>query len=201
MCRQSNVSNGIHTADKKTSPSVCPIVTLKQGQLYMKTHMKPVFWKTQMGYSVRSTKEGDQEGQKEWQVKSILFYFIQERKEGWKERKDTYLVNWRSLASMLRCLMHILVRAEPISLVAPGNIKQPGSYHDTHTHSHTHTYRCYQRVSLHIQHRRPFFVPQKPHKAVINIYITALSVPCKVSAGKSVVFFKLMINYQALVSF
>lgn len=36
----------------------------------------------------------------------------------------SYLVNWRSLASMLRCLMHILVRAEPISLVAPGNTKQ-----------------------------------------------------------------------------
>lgn len=35
----------------------------------------------------------------------------------------SYLVNWRSLASMLRCLMHIRVRAEPMSLVAPGGDK------------------------------------------------------------------------------
>lgn len=57
-------------------------------------------WLALMGYSIRSAKE----------------------------RKDVaYLVNWRSLASMLRCLMHILVRAEPMSLVAPGNTKQPAS--------------------------------------------------------------------------
>lgn len=29
MYRQSNVPNGSHAADKKTSPSICPIVTLK----------------------------------------------------------------------------------------------------------------------------------------------------------------------------
>lgn len=28
-------------------------------------------------------------------------------------------MKWRSLASMLRCRMHILVRADPMSLVAP----------------------------------------------------------------------------------
>lgn len=33
----------------------------------------------------------------------------------------THLVKWRSLASMLRCRMHIRVKAEPISLVAPDN--------------------------------------------------------------------------------
>lgn len=32
---------------------------------------------------------------------------------------DTYLVKWRNFASMLRCRIHILVRAEPTSLVAP----------------------------------------------------------------------------------
>lgn len=32
---------------------------------------------------------------------------------------DTYLVKWRNFASMLRWRMHILVRAEPMSLVAP----------------------------------------------------------------------------------
>lgn len=32
---------------------------------------------------------------------------------------DTHLVKWRNFASMLRCRMHILVRAEPTSLVAP----------------------------------------------------------------------------------
>lgn len=31
----------------------------------------------------------------------------------------THLVKCRSLASMLRCLMHIRVKAEPMSLVAP----------------------------------------------------------------------------------
>lgn len=36
----------------------------------------------------------------------------------------SYVVNSFILDSMLRCLMHILVRAEPISLVAPG--KQQG---------------------------------------------------------------------------
>lgn len=33
----------------------------------------------------------------------------------------THMENWRSLASMLRCLMHILVRAEPMSLVPPAD--------------------------------------------------------------------------------
>lgn len=37
-----------------------------------------------------------------------------------KHTEDTYLVKWRNFASMLRCRMHILVRAEPTSLVAPG---------------------------------------------------------------------------------
>lgn len=32
---------------------------------------------------------------------------------------DTYLVKWRNFVSMLRCRIHILVRAEPTSLVAP----------------------------------------------------------------------------------
>lgn len=32
---------------------------------------------------------------------------------------DTYLVKWRNFASMLRWRIHILVRAEPTSLVAP----------------------------------------------------------------------------------
>lgn len=47
----------------------------------------------------------------------------EERKLQWKgkiERKGgTYLVKWRNFASMLRWRMHILVRAEPTSLVAP----------------------------------------------------------------------------------
>lgn len=30
-----------------------------------------------------------------------------------------YLVKWRSLASMLRCLIHMRVSADPMSLVAP----------------------------------------------------------------------------------
>lgn len=34
-------------------------------------------------------------------------------------KKYTYLVKWRNFASMLLCLIHILVRAEPMSLVAP----------------------------------------------------------------------------------
>lgn len=38
---------------------------------------------------------------------------------GGTEKHDPYLEKWRNLASMLRCLMHILVRAEPMSLVAP----------------------------------------------------------------------------------
>lgn len=33
--------------------------------------------------------------------------------------RSTHMENWRSLASMLRCLMHILVRAEPMSRVPP----------------------------------------------------------------------------------
>lgn len=74
----------------------------------------------------------------------IAFDFIAHLKN--TERKDreqqergmtqSYLVNCRSLASMLRCLIHILVRAEPISLVAPGKKTQPGS--DTHTLINTH---------------------------------------------------------------
>lgn len=36
-----------------------------------------------------------------------------------KSTGDTYLVKCRNFASMLRCRMHILVRAEPMSLVAP----------------------------------------------------------------------------------
>lgn len=32
----------------------------------------------------------------------------------------THLVKYRSLASILRCRMHIRVKAEPMSLVAPG---------------------------------------------------------------------------------
>ncbi len=50
--------------------------------------------------------------------------------ESWEEmlhlfnthtHRSTHMENWRSLASMLRCLMHILVRAEPMSLVPPEN--------------------------------------------------------------------------------
>lgn len=37
----------------------------------------------------------------------------------------SYVVNSLSLDSMLRCLIHILVSAEPMSLVAPGKQKQP----------------------------------------------------------------------------
>ena len=36
------------------------------------------------------------------------------------EKHGPHLENCLSLASMLRCLMHILVRADPISLVPPG---------------------------------------------------------------------------------
>lgn len=36
----------------------------------------------------------------------------------------SYVVNSLSLDSMLRCLIHILVSAEPISLVAPGTIRK-----------------------------------------------------------------------------
>lgn len=41
------------------------------------------------------------------------------RKKQAEDTDDTYLVKWRNFASMLRCRMHILVRAEPTSLVAP----------------------------------------------------------------------------------
>lgn len=36
----------------------------------------------------------------------------------------THMENWRSLASMPRCLMHILVRAEPMSRVPPEKDKR-----------------------------------------------------------------------------
>lgn len=38
-----------------------------------------------------------------------------------------YIDSCRSLASMLRCLIHILVRAEPMSLVLPEAQTQAGS--------------------------------------------------------------------------
>lgn len=57
---------------------------------------------------------------------------------------DTHMENWRSLASMLRCLMHILVRAEPMSLVPPekkhrqtlGCLLWTKIHQQTHIHSH-----------------------------------------------------------------
>lgn len=55
----------------------------------------------------------------------------------------SYLVNCRSFASMLRCLIHILVSAEPMSLVAPGNTGEPGSYGKTNTGTLRHTERHY----------------------------------------------------------
>lgn len=61
--------------------------------------------------------------------------------EGGQERRAAYLVNWRSLASMLRCRMHILVKAEPISLVAPGNKPQ--------LESALRIFRCYHAIREH----------------------------------------------------
>lgn len=82
-----------------------------------------------------------------------------------KMKHISYLVNWRSLASMLRCLMHILVRAEPMSLVAPGIKKQPDSCTETHRRAYTHMHmHRVQRVSLHIYHRRPFWFHRKGTK-------------------------------------
>lgn len=57
-----------------------------------------------------------------------------ERKMQWRVRTecpgDAYLVKWRSFVSMLRCRMHILVRAEPTSLVAPSIRKKQIVTHD-----------------------------------------------------------------------
>lgn len=68
--------------------------------------------------------------------------------------KMSYFVNWRSLASMLRCLMHILVRAEPMSLVAPGRKGQTGI-----RTGHTHTHTCNKSILLFVYHKRPVLVP------------------------------------------
>ena len=93
----------------------------------------------------------------------------------------SYLVNWRSLASMLRCLMHILVSAEPMSLVAPGNTKK-ARFIGWNTHTHTHTHRHTVLSNQMLPKRLTTHLPKKPHKAVMNIYITALSELCKVKA-------------------
>lgn len=71
---------------------------------------------------------------------------------------------------MLRCLMHILVSAEPMSLVAPGNTKKLDLLAETHTHTAI-LYMLSKRLTTHL--------PKKPHKAVMNIYITEL---CEVKA-------------------
>lgn len=150
-------SNGIHIADKTHSPNISPITTLiTSSALDGGTH--EVFCFVQKQYMVgKGRKEG--KGRRSGRIETVR------RKKGRKQRRS-YLVNWRSLASMLRCLMHILVRAEPISLVAPGNTKQPGSYDKTHTHTDTKT-------------SSSFYVP---HKAAITVYITAISVLCQVKA-------------------
>lgn len=72
--------------------------------------------------------------------------------------------------------MHILVRAEPISLVAPGNTKS--QVHMTKPTEEYSTYTCsYKELYA-------------PRKAVISIYATANSVLCKVKAAESIAFFK-----------
>lgn len=127
MYRQRNFPNGIHTADRKSSPNSSPTTSLKtRSALDEGTH--EIFWflkNALMGNSVKIAREGSNS----------------------KRRTLSYLVNWRSLASMLRCLMHILVRAEPISLVAPGNTKQPGSYDETHREIQ------YIQVTLYVPHK------------------------------------------------
>lgn len=65
----------------------------------------------------------------------------------------SYLVNCRSLASMLRCLIHILVRAEPISLVAPARKTQPGL--DWHT-----LIGAFKHLTSHIPYKVLFIIPQ-----------------------------------------
>lgn len=48
---------------------------------------------------------------------------------------DIYIENCRSLASMLLCLMHILVSAEPMSLVPPETQKHNNMSEKHHTMS------------------------------------------------------------------
>lgn len=42
MDRQTNVPNGVHIAVKKTSPNMCPIIIIKQSQLYLEIQKKKV---------------------------------------------------------------------------------------------------------------------------------------------------------------
>lgn len=65
----------------------------------------------------------------------------------------SYLVNCRSLASILRCLIHIRVRAEPISLVAPAKKTQPRL--DWHT-----LIDAIQASHLSFTRQSTFFIPQ-----------------------------------------
>lgn len=66
---------------------------------------------------------GWEQGQQRWNgiLKHNPLKEKKKRKMALKRQNtgDTYLVKWRNFASMLRCRIHILVRAEPTSLVAP----------------------------------------------------------------------------------
>lgn len=133
MYRQSNAPNGVHTWQKNLKSS-CSIIET-QPNLDENTH-DVLLLKTLLFLQGKANK----------------------RREGRKVNggHGSYLVNWRSLASMLRCLMHILVSAEPMSLVAPGNTKKIDSLTETHTDTAI-LYclnRCYQRGSLHIDQRK-----------------------------------------------
>ena len=110
----------------------------------------------------------------------------------------SYLVNWRSLASMLRCLMHILVSAEPMSLVAPGNTKKArfiGWNTHTHTHTHTQTYCTVQPDAT----KEADYTFTKETTQSCDEYLHYCSEWAVQS--QSIVFFKQMNLYQAFVSF
>lgn len=71
-------------------------------------------------------------------------------------------------------------------------------------HTHTHTYGCYKVSCCTFTTKVSVFLPQNKntdHIAVLSVYITAVSVLCKVNAGKGIVAFKEMNYYQADVMF